>query len=224
MAGYDTRQPPSPRELKELLAAERKGEPFLVYRDAAWCQRIFWLRRGHASIGRAPDVDLTIEADDEVSRLHASLEAVGETWTVVDDGLSTNGTFLNEERIRGRHRLADRDVLRVGRTTLTFRDPTQRPQGTTIRGTNLSSIQQLSPTQRRVLVALCRPYKDSGEFATPASNKQIGDEMFLGAEAIKKHLHVLYQRFNLDDLPQNQKRARLAEIALLSGLVTRREL
>jgi hypothetical protein len=36
---------------------------------------------------------------------------------------------------------------------------------------------------------------------------------------VKTHLRVLFHKFGIEDLPQNQKRARLAEIALELGLV-----
>ena len=54
---------------------------------------------------------------------------------------------------------------------------------------------------------------------TPASNKEIADELHLGVDAVKGHLRVLYQRFGLDELPQQAKRVRLAEYALQAGLV-----
>jgi hypothetical protein len=41
---------------------------------------------------------------------------------------------------------------------------------------------------------------------------------------VKTHLRALFARFEIDDLPQNQKRLKLVEIALKSGVVSRREL
>jgi len=38
-------------------------------------------------------------------------------------------------------------------------------------------------------------------------------------DAVKTHLRVLFHKFGIENLPQNQKRARLAEIALELGLV-----
>ena len=35
----------------------------------------------------------------------------------------------------------------------------------------------VSPAQRRVLVALCRPFKEGAAFATPATNQQIAAEL-----------------------------------------------
>jgi DNA-binding NarL/FixJ family response regulator len=60
-----------------------------------------------------------------------------------------------------------------------------------------------------VLEALCRPL-DSAAYAAPASNQQIADELFLSVETVKGTLKALYERFALEALPQNQKRAALA--------------
>jgi DNA-binding NarL/FixJ family response regulator len=82
---------------------------------------------------------------------------------------------------------------------------------------------RLSPAQRRVLVALCRPFKDSA-YAAPASNQQIADELVVGTDAVKTTMRALFEVFGVEDLPQNQKRAALAQRALQSGAVSRRDL
>ena len=82
----------------------------------------------------------------------------------------------------------------------------------------------MSDSQRRVLVALCRPFADPSGFATPATNQEIAAEVFLGVDAVKMHLRALFQKFGIEHLPQNQKRAALVKLALLSGAVSEREL
>jgi DNA-binding NarL/FixJ family response regulator len=77
----------------------------------------------------------------------------------------------------------------------------------------------VSEAQRRVLVALCRPYGER-EFAIPASNRQIAQELMIGLETVKTHLRALSDAFGLSELPQHQKRAALAQRALETGLVT----
>lgn len=81
----------------------------------------------------------------------------------------------------------------------------------------------VSEAQRRVLVALCRPYARSA-FAAPASNRQIADELVLGVATVKTHLQSLFEAFGVRDLPQHQKRAALASRALETGLVSTRDL
>src|SRR5262249_2200237 len=65
--------------------------------------------------------DVAVTGDPLMSRLHALLECIGGAWVLSDDGLSSNGTFCNDERLR-RRRLEDGDVIRMGRTLLVFRD------------------------------------------------------------------------------------------------------
>ena len=56
----------------------------------------------------------------------------------------------------------------------------------------------LTPAQRRVLVALCRPFKDS-TYATPATNQQIADELVVSVDAVKSTLRALFEVFGVDD-------------------------
>jgi DNA-binding SARP family transcriptional activator len=207
-------------------AAERPGAPFLLIRDAEGRQRVRVLddTRAPLTIGRVPEADVSLEWDGEVSRLHAQLEPIGGEWAIIDDGLSTNGTFLNGRRIAGRQRLTDGDALRLGRSCLTFRHPAQERAVSTIRAGELPAVDELSAARRGILVALCRPLKQQGDFVAPATDQQIAAEVSLGVDAVKAHLRVLCRSFGLDELPQNQKRARLAELALELGIVARREL
>ena len=215
----------SPAELQEQLVAARGGVPFLLYRDGDGRQRIVRLEgREHLTVGRDEDADISLNWDRQVSRVHAEVECMGSQWTVADDGLSSNGSFVNGERVSGRRRLADGDALRFGRTQVVFRAPARGRSSMTAIGDDIPTAKTLSAAQRRVLVALCRPYKGSPPFATPATNQEIADSLVLSVDAIKSHLRVLFQKFGVEHLPQNQKRARLVERAFLSGVVSEREL
>src|SRR5689334_11855492 len=91
----------SPAELKAVIEAERAGTPFLLYRDGPGEQRLLVLTDDvdRLTVGRSMANALCLDWDTEVSRLHAELERAGGDWTVADDGLSRNGTFLGGERI-----------------------------------------------------------------------------------------------------------------------------
>jgi pSer/pThr/pTyr-binding forkhead associated (FHA) protein len=215
----------SPAELKAQLAAERAGSPFLVYRDAEGAQRLVALDRPMLTVGRQATLDVPLDWDGEVSRVHAELHAVGDHWVVADDGLSRNGSYVNGERVSGRRRLRDGDVLRFGRTALLFRQPLAVPADrSTMASTEPLSRADVSDAQHRVLVALCRPFAAAPAFATPPGNQELADELFLSVDAVKTHLRALYAKFGLDELPQQRKRTRLVELAMLSGIVSRREL
>jgi diguanylate cyclase (GGDEF)-like protein len=69
-------------------------------------------------IGRSSSNDLFID-QESVSRHHARISCNGDTYSVVDLG-STNGTYVNDERIRSQRRLVDGDQVRIGRSILKF--------------------------------------------------------------------------------------------------------
>ena len=216
----------SPAELRERIEAERGGRPFLVLRDGDGAQRILHLEDDatRISVGRAPGNELSLHWDTEVSRLHAELEQIAGEWTVSDDGLSRNGTFVNGSRIGGRVRLRDGDVIRAGGTTIAYRQPAASELSSpTHVGVPRVSRDDLPVTQRQILVALARPFRHN-EFAAPASNSQIAEELHLSVDAVKAHLRMLFQRFGIEDLPPNQKRSRLVAEVLQSGIVSQREL
>ena len=73
-----------------------------------------------------------------------------------------------------------------------------------------------------MLVALCRPLQDS-PYATPATNREIADESISPSTPSRRTCGVLFERLGIDGLPQNQKRARLAAVALVDGLVRRHD-
>jgi pSer/pThr/pTyr-binding forkhead associated (FHA) protein len=176
------------------------------------------------TIGRRGQNDVALEWDREVSRLHATIEHVGDHWTITDDGLSSNGSFVNGERLSGRHRLDDGDTILVGSTAIVFRNPSDTAEQSTVPAGSAPTRRDLSDAQQRVLTALCRPYRGDAPYAVPTTNQAIAEEVFLSVHAVKSHLRTLFQKFGIERLPQNQKRARLVALALHSGLVSERDL
>ncbi|GAF48601.1 FHA domain-containing protein [Rhodococcus wratislaviensis] len=72
------------------------------------------------TVGRSHRSGLALTWDRTVSRLHAAIEWIGTGWSVIDDGLSRNGTFVNGERLAGRRRLRSGDIIQIGVTAVTF--------------------------------------------------------------------------------------------------------
>jgi hypothetical protein len=215
----------SPRELKARIEAERRGGAFVVYADAEGHQQLVDLKAAapRLFIGRHPDSDVAVPWDTEASRLHAELERIADEWTVVDDGRSRNGTFVNDERVMGRRRLGDGDVIRIGHTLLVYRQPGVAQAWTTTMPADGQTL-TVTPAQRRVLVALCRPFVRSPSFASPTSNRRIADELVLSEDTVKTHLRALFEVFAIGGVPQNEKRAALARAAIERGIVTARDL
>ena len=141
---------------------------------------------------------------------------------IVDDGLSTNGTYVNGQRINARRRLKDADRIQVGRTVLAYKAAQATLVQETVAAADLR-VFELTVTQRKVLIALCRPFRD-GNLSTGATNQDIAAELHLSVDAVKMHLRTLFAKFQLGELPQNQKRVKLAERALQLGTVSRQDL
>jgi hypothetical protein len=213
--------PGDPRDRLRIREAEAAGAPFLVMRDDAGAQRIVPLMAGRPAmvIGRSEDSDVPVAWDDRVSRTHAQLVRVGTRWYVEDDGLSRNGTWLNEERVTGRRPIRDGDVVRVGHTALLVRIPKDGSSDPTRPESRFAPPTPLPPGQRRVLEALCRPCLAPGGPHPPASNDQIAGELHLSVDAVKAHLRQLFRRFDIEHLPQIQKRTALVRIAIESGIL-----
>ena len=204
-----------------IREAERAGKPFLVMRDEEGQQRLVTLADdpGTVVVGRSEDSDVPVPWDDRVSRTHAQLVRVGTRWYVEDDGLSRNGTWVNEERVTGRRPLGDGDVLRVGHTAVLVRMPAHGTSDPTRPESRFAPSGPLPPGQRRVLEALCRPCLAPGGPHPPASNEQIAGELHLSVDAVKAHLRQLFRRFDIEHLPQIQKRTALVRITIESGIL-----
>src|SRR5207244_3253260 len=70
------------------------------------------------SIGRAPGCDVVLD-NPVVSHAHAELRRDGDGFVVSDLG-STNGTFVNGDRVAAPKRLAPGDVVSVGPYSMRF--------------------------------------------------------------------------------------------------------
>jgi pSer/pThr/pTyr-binding forkhead associated (FHA) protein len=211
-------------EVEARAEAERTGRPFLSYRDGDDSQRLFVFEPGSvsASVGRQPPSDLLLDWDVRVSRLHARFELVQDAWEVVDDGPSSNGTFLNDALVSGRSRLHDGDTLRFGSTIVTFRSPSPETPARADPGETPATV-RLSTTQRRVLTALCRPCAAGSRSAEPATDEQIAEELFLSAAAVRTHLSVLRAKLGVEPRPGDEARILLVQRAFSAGLIAQRD-
>jgi FHA domain len=215
-------QQPTHEEIEARRAAERLGDPFLIYRDDEGKQRIFTLGSGvsRIAIGRRAEADISIPWDPELSRLHAELELRAGEWTICDDGFSQNGTWVNGLRLAGRRRLADGDLLRLGRTMIAFCDPAPLGIGPTLAPGELSATPRFSEQQQRILRALCRPLFADGEGINPASDEEVAAATAIPVETVTIELDHLGRALGLEEMPLEDQRAEIALLAMRSGLVS----
>jgi predicted component of type VI protein secretion system len=213
----------TPAELQARLHAARHGAPFLVLRHPNNGQMLVSLGdQTRITIGRRAECDIATEWDGRVSRLHAELVLIGGEWILTDDGLSANGTRVNDAALNKRRRLRDGDLVRVGDTIIAYCSPADLATAT-LNVDAASSIIAITPAQRRVLVALCRPYLQTGALAAPA-NAELAAELFLSVDSVKTHMKALFVAFGLDDSPSRIKRASLIEQAVRLGIISPRDI
>lgn len=202
------------------MDADARGRPYLVFRDEGARQRIVELAgRSRLTVGRTEAADLALCWDGEVSRVHAILEQIAGGWTLVDDDLSRNGSYVNHERVRRRRKLNHGDTLRFGNTLVAFRDPCDQQVQETERSAQPAEAPPVSEAQRRILAALCRHYTTGSAFPYPASNQEIADELVVSLDTVKSQLRILFGLFALEDAPRGEKRVRLVEKVLSSGVL-----
>jgi ATP/maltotriose-dependent transcriptional regulator MalT len=213
LSDWPDRHASSPTELQARLAAERATAPFIELRDGEGVQQLVPLSEAELTIGRTPASGLALTWDAQVSRSHAMLEAIDGVWTVLDDGRSTNGTFVNEERVTGRRALHHLDVIRTGATRLRFHDPREASDLKLTEVASEAVAPPLTAAQRRVLVAPCR-YAEG-----PATNDEIAQALTVSVDTVKTHMRALFDAFHLGAAPPYRKRFELVRLAIDSGLV-----
>jgi pSer/pThr/pTyr-binding forkhead associated (FHA) protein len=86
-----------------------------VIEPDAGSKRYETIDRSHI-VGRGDAADIAI-ADTSVSDLHSRIAVSGDSITLQDLG-STNGTFLNGDRVEGTAFLSSGDAIRIGRTIM----------------------------------------------------------------------------------------------------------
>ena len=103
--------------LKDLKAPRKqsKDRHLLVRVRGAELGRVTLLSPERVRVGRSHDSELWL-SDDGVSRRHANLQRVGNTY-VIEDEQSANGTFVGGVKIT-RHELRDGDVIQFGPTAV----------------------------------------------------------------------------------------------------------
>ena len=193
-------------------------QPQIEVMEGASSRRLT-LEADRTTVGKAAENDVALEADPTASHLHAMFERFAAGWCVTDLG-SSNGTWVNGERIWASHRLRHGDEIRVGQTRLIFRDPLSASGPQTEAE---DAPPALTTRERDVLVALCKPLLERDMFTEPASTRAIAEELVITQAAVKQHLSNLFDKFGIP-AGDSHRRARLANEVLRRGAVSLTEL
>jgi class 3 adenylate cyclase len=178
------RHPSTARELKDVVELRRTGVPFLLYRDDSGAQRVRVLEGDRAlTIGRGSEVDVCLAWDPSVSMVHAEAVRMGAHWLIGDDGVSRNGTFLNGVRLNGRRRLRHGDVIRVGRTALTFNHAREEPRD----ATTISDASSSTGTVTLLFTDLVGSTELIDRLGDEAGNRLLRDHFAILREAAGEH-------------------------------------
>ncbi len=80
---------------------------------------IFNLKDGENIVGRSPDNHIPLEFNG-ISRKHFQISVVDESTVTLEDVGSSNGTFLNNQKIEGKVSLKKGDIIKVGSFALKY--------------------------------------------------------------------------------------------------------
>ena len=123
-AGFDS---PAGYSVGRILWLEKRSMAVLEAIKGLTPGQSFPLERQCAVLGRHPDCDIVLDVG-AISRQHARILKHGDGF-FVEDLHSRNGTFLNEQIVRGQQKLAENDRLRICNLVFVFRQGTGQAAG-----------------------------------------------------------------------------------------------
>ena len=218
--------PTAPRATAEFRleeAVRNEGHAYLRYRDGGAFRAVALdPSASPIYIGRDAGCAARILEDGRVSRRHARVIFGAGQWSI-EDGPSRNGTFVDGKRTTGEQILDEGALLTVGGTTLSFHVPAAATVVTTL--ADEPSVRRLhpTPTQRKVLVELARPFLDPGtDLALAPTNAAIAARLGYQVATIRDAISDLYRQAGLARGVSDQ-RGELVRLAIRERAVTRHD-
>lgn len=210
----------------ELRNVERRARPFVLYHDGRGEQHVVDLdaTRSPLTIGRRSSNDISLIWDQEVSRVHAHLERAGNSWQLVDEGRSRNGSYVNGELVQGRCNLHDADFMRFGKTVLLYRAPTsvvtmlRRETGVTV-DVSIRSAGQIGQRDLAVLRSFAEAVAERRGKADVQAERRAAEVLDCSTDDVEAALGVLYRRFGVAHLAEAERRTLLLERARTFGVL-----
>ena len=173
------------------------------------------------TVGRRYEADISLPWDPEASRLHAELSLprgrVDDLSTTAGPRTARGSTACGSP---GRRRLADGDLVKIGRTIIGFHAARRRrAPGRRWSQAELTATPRFSEQQQRILRALCRPLFADGDGFNPSRDLEVADATGIDVDVVTQELDLLARLFGLEDMPRPERRAEVALLAVRSGLV-----
>lgn len=217
---------PQPRTTGEFRLDEQargSGRPYLRYRDGPEL-RVLALAPALSPVyvGRHEGCAARLEQDQRVSRRHARLVYGAGSWSVEDAG-SRNGTYLRGRPLSGESLLVGGDLVTVGDTPIEFCEAASALELPTAAGEQLPLLSP-TPTQRRVLAELARPWFERGvEVPVAPTNSEIATRLGYETSTIRDAISALYRQAGLARGAVSQRES-LVRIAIAEGIVRQEDL
>jgi hypothetical protein len=151
----------------------------LVLRVGPSPGKVFPLLKTEITLGRDINNEIVIN-DAEISRKHCSMKVVGNGYAIADLG-STNGTWVNEQRISGQHQLGHGDTIRLGdNITLTYEVIGYDADATVASASAAPATAVAPPPQQHQ-----RPQQQQGQAPPPSQAQQYGGRVPAAADKPK---------------------------------------
>lgn len=111
-------------------------------------------------IGREADNDIVID-NVAISRHHSKIERTGGAYSISDLN-STNGTFVNEQRIKQKVKIQDEDIIIVGKHTIVLESEgkAEAPPNMDFGGTMILDTKQQKELLNKQLKSTASPFEE----------------------------------------------------------------
>ncbi len=209
MSSPTARHANSPTDLQLLLAARERGTPFLAWHDDAQRLELLALEAQDAwLIGRRKNAAVRLGWDKRVSREHARMLRVDGGWDLRALDSATNGTWVNERRIRSSTRLRHGDLLRIGRTFLAFESDDADDVTETTIDDKAGLPTFTDDLDRGIVLALVRDLLLEDRPFLP-TNAEIARDLGSRVNTVKARLREMYASAGMTEGHRDWKRAEL---------------
>jgi len=156
--------------------------------------QIIPLTREVVTIGRKGDKSIVLEDDPKVSRYHATIYWQDGDY-LLEDANSSNGTFLNRQRLAEPRRLRDGDEIQVGDTLLRVQllqdvtKPSLKPPP--FAGVDATMVSSSSPVPEAAAMRDSQPPSEDNPYVGPRTFTQEEGDRFFGRDREAQELFSL---------------------------------